>query len=134
MTRRVAIARAVVTFTGAAFLSLAACTSSDGSSTSSSSTSGSTCPDELPGACPATPPSYVKDVAPAIQASCTPCHAPGGRESNRLLTDYPDAFANRGPALNQIHACRMPPRDAPPLSAANRKILLDWLVCGAPNN
>jgi hypothetical protein len=115
-------------------VSLAACTSSDGSSSSSTSSSGSTCPDDLPAACPATPPSYAKDVAPAIQASCTPCHAPAGRESNRLLTDYADAFANRGPALNQIHACRMPPVDAPPLSAANRKILLDWLVCGAPNN
>ncbi len=134
MTRGVAIARAVATFTGAVFLALAGCTSSDGSSTSSGSTSGSTCLDDLPGACPSTPPSYAKDVAPAIQASCTPCHAPGGRESSRLLTDYASAFANRGPSLNQIHACRMPPRDAPPLSDANRKILLDWLVCGAPNN
>ena len=134
MTHGAAIARAVATFTGAAFLALAACTSSDGSGTSTSSTSGSTCPDDLPGACPSTPPSYAKDVAPAIQSSCTPCHAPGGGASDRLLTDYADAFANRGSALNQIHACRMPPRGAPPLSDANRKILLDWLVCGAPNN
>jgi hypothetical protein len=69
-----------------------------------------------------------------IRESCTPCHAPGGQEANRLLTDYANAFANRGPALNQIHACRMPPRDAPPLGAAGRKVLLEWLVCGAPNN
>lgn len=59
---------------------------------------------------------------------------PGGREQSRLLTDYASAFANRGPALNQIHACRMPPQGAPPLSAEGRKILLEWLVCGAPNN
>jgi hypothetical protein len=109
---------------------LAACTSD----ASSSSSSGSACPDDLPAACPASPPSYARDVAPVIQQACTPCHAPGGRESSRLLTDYADAFANRGRALGQIHACRMPPSDAPPLSADGRKILLGWLVCGAPNN
>ena len=112
---------------------LAACMS-DASSASSSSSSGGTCPDDLPAACPASPPSYAKDVAPVIQQSCTPCHAPGGREASRLLTDYAGAFANRGPALNQIHACRMPPQDAPPLGAGGKNTLLTWLVCGAPNN
>lgn len=117
-----------------ALASLAACTSRDGSSSGATSSGGSTCPDDLPAACAAPPPSYAKEVAPAIQASCTPCHAAGGSASNRLLTDYADAFANRGSVLNQIHACRMPPVDAPPLSAANRKILLEWVVCGAPND
>ena len=134
MRRATAFARAVAVAAGVVFAALAACTSSDGSSSSSSSSSGSLCPEDLPAACPATPPSYAKDIAPAIQQACTPCHAPGGQESSRLLTDYANAFANRGPALNQIHACRMPPRDAPPLSAEHRKLLLDWLVCGAPNN
>jgi hypothetical protein len=125
-----AIARAVAVAACVALAALAACTSSDGSSSSS----GSTCPEDLPAMCPASPPSYAKDVAPVIQGSCGPCHAPGGRQASRLLTDYADAFANRGPALNQVHACRMPPRDAPPLTAEGRKILLEWLVCGAPNN
>ena len=135
MTRVAVIARAVAVVAGVAIAALAGCTSSsDPGSSSSSSSSGSTCPEDLPAACPASPPSYAKDVAPVIQAACTPCHAPGGEESSRLLTDYAHAFANRGPVLNQVHACRMPPRDAPPLSAEGRKILQEWLVCGAPNN
>ena len=131
MSRGAAIARAVAVAACVASATLAACM---GDASSSSSSSGNTCPDDLPAACPASPPSYAKDVVPVIQQSCTPCHAPGGREASRLLTDYAGAFANRGPALNQIHACRMPPQDAPPLSAEGRKTLLAWLVCGAPNN
>ena len=129
MSSGTAIARAVAVAC-VMLAALAACTSSDGSSSSS----GSTCPEDLPAACPATPPSYAKDVAPVIQQSCTPCHAPGGRESSRLLIGYANAFASRGPVLNQVHACKMPPHDAPPLAAEGRKVLLEWLVCGAPNN
>jgi hypothetical protein len=119
----------------AALASLGACTGGDSSSSSSSTgSSGGSCPDDLPAACPSPAPSYAKDVAPVIQASCTPCHAPGGKESSRLLTDYDSAHANRGPMLNQIHACRMPPSDGPPLTAQGRAILLAWLVCGAPKD
>lgn len=71
---------------------------------------------------------------PVIQAACTPCHAPGGTESNRLLTDYGDLFRQRSGVLNQVHACKMPPSDGAPLSAAGRQTLQAWLVCGAPNN
>ena len=69
-----------------------------------------------------------------IEQACTPCHAPGGEQANRKLVDYAGAFANRSPVLNQVHACRMPPANAPPLGADGRKVLLTWLVCGAPNN
>lgn len=118
----------------AAAVGVLACTSSsDGASSTASSSSG-TCPDDLPAACPAVAPSYAKDVGAVIEQACTPCHAPGGKEASRLLTGYANAFANRGAMLNQVHACRMPPQDAPPLSAEGRKLLQEWLVCGAPDN
>jgi hypothetical protein len=122
----------------------AACTGGDGSSSSSSSSSSSgatsgsggiaDCPDDVPAACPPSPPTYAKDIAPLVQASCATCHAPGGRESSRLLTDYAHVYAQRGAVLLQVNACRMPPRDAPPISAEGRKALLAWLVCGAKND
>jgi hypothetical protein len=129
------ILRSAITL--AAVVSLAAigaCTGGDSSSSSASSSTGGACPEDLPAACPSPAPSYAKDVAPVIQASCTPCHAPGGKQATRLLTTYDGAHANRSPMLNQIHACRMPPRDAPPLTPEGRAILLAWLVCGAPND
>ena len=42
-------------------------------------------PGDLPAACPAAPPSYSKDVAAVVEQSCTPCHAPGGKEASRPL-------------------------------------------------
>ena len=126
-------ARAAQVMAFAAAMSLAAmaaCTSSD----ATSSSSGGSCPEDLPAACPAVFPSYAKDVAPVIEQACTPCHAPGGEQANRKLVDYAGAFTNRSPMLNQVHACRMPPANAPPLGADGRKVLLTWLVCGAPNN
>lgn len=121
----------------AAFGSTSACTSSsDGATSGTSGASGTsgTCPDDLPAACPAVAPSYAKEVAPAIQQACTPCHAPGGEQASRSLVTYAGAFANRSAMLNQVHACRMPPAGAPPISEDGRKLLQTWVVCGAPNN
>ena len=123
MTRR-AVAIVAIVF-------LCACTGGD---TSSSSSSGASCPNDLPAACPSPPPSYAKDVAPVFQQSCTTCHSPTGRQANRLLTDYAHVNAQVGAVLSQVHGCRMPPADGPPLTAEGRKILQTWLVCGAPNN
>ena len=61
-------------------------------------------------------------------------HFPGGKEAQRLLTDYAHVNAQVGAVLSQVHGCRMPPADGPPLTAEGRKILQSWLVCGAPNN
>jgi hypothetical protein len=116
----------------ASMVSMAACTSGDVSS--SSSGSAATCPDDLPAACPSVAPSYAKDVATVIEQACAPCHAPGGQQASRPLVTYAGAFANRSAMLNQVHACRMPPLGSPPLSADGRKLLQEWLVCGAPNN
>ena len=115
----------------AAFGSSAACTSSSDGAPSGTAAG---CPDDLPAACPAVAPSYAKDVAPVIQQACTPCHAPGGEQASRSLVTYAGAFANRSAMLNQVHACRMPPANAPPISDTGRKLLQAWVVCGAPNN
>ena len=92
------------------------------------------CPDDVPAACPDGAPTYGKDIGPLIQGSCATCHAPGGRESSRLLTTYDQVFAQRGAVLSQVNACRMPPREGTPLTAEARKALLAWLVCGAKND
>lgn len=135
MIRRLTAATAVIAaaaLAGASASSIGACTSGDGSS-SGTSDAGS-CPEDLPPACPSARPSYAKDVAPVLQASCTPCHAADGPQQSRLLTDYAHVFAQRSEVLNQVHACKMPPSNGPPLTAEGRRILLAWLVCGAQND
>jgi hypothetical protein len=131
VSARTTLAIAVVLGAGLTALSSTAACTGDSSSSGPSTT---TCPDDLPAACPSAPPSYAKEVAVVIQQSCTPCHAPGGEQASRSLVTYGGAFANRSAVLNQVHACRMPPLGSPPLSADGRKVLQEWLVCGAPNN
>ena len=79
-------------------------------------------------------PSYQNDVAPIFANRCTACHSPTGQEPTRLLTDYADVFAQRSAVLTQVYGCLMPPAGAMAPSASERALLLDWLVCGAPNN
>ena len=107
--------------------------SSSGSSGSSGSTSGD-CPDIVPATCPPSPPTYAKDIAPLVQATCAPCHARGGVEASRILTNYDGLFKQSNPVLLQVAACRMPPRNSPPMSEDGRKALLTWVVCGAKND
>jgi mono/diheme cytochrome c family protein len=127
---------AIVVAAASAFVAIGACSDKSPASPDSGTDSGGIvdCPDDIPAACPASPPTYAKDIAPVIQGSCATCHTPGGRQPDRLLTNYDEVFAQRGVVLTQVNACRMPPRDAPPLSAEARKALLAWLVCGAQNN
>ena len=93
----------------------------------------SDCPQDLP-MCPATPPSYAMTVDSIIQKTCFPCHAPGGvADANRDMSTYANVYKIRGLILDQIYACKMPP-PVPGLSSVERLELLEWLVCGAPNN
>jgi hypothetical protein len=93
------------------------------------------CPDDLPAACPVQAPSYQAEVAPLLEARCVGCHAAGQVASNRLLDGYGSVFSQRAAVLRQTYACQMPPADAgAPLTAAERAVLLGWLVCGAPPN
>jgi hypothetical protein len=92
------------------------------------------CPNDLPQACPTPAPSYVSEVQPLIANRCVPCHSPGGLASDRPLDDYTNVYKRRGTVLNEVYTCLMPPADAGQLSDAERKQLLSWLVCDAPNN
>jgi hypothetical protein len=86
----------------------------------------------LPAGCPGTAPSFAEEVAPRLHASCWPCHNAGGVQSKRLLTDYAHVMPQRGAILSQLASCLMPPSGSPPLSEADRTVILDWLLCGAP--
>jgi len=96
---------------------------------------GGTCPQDTPASCPAgTPPSYASDVAPVIAGRCSTCHAPNEQEPSKLFGTYSQVFSQRTSILGQIHACKMPPAGAPTLTSDERRAVLTWLVCGAPDN
>ena len=94
---------------------------------------GGGCPNDLPQSCPPNAAGYAATVEPIFATSCVPCHRPGGT-SVHLLQTYTQIFDLRGPVLDQVYACKMPPVDFPPLSPAQRADVLGWLSCGAPND
>jgi hypothetical protein len=94
------------------------------------------CPSDLPPDtdCATASPFYA-DVAPIIAARCSVCHHAGGLETKYTFDTYAEVHDNtaiRTRILTQIYACRMPPPCAPDLSAEERRTMLKWLVCGAP--
>jgi hypothetical protein len=94
------------------------------------------CPPAAPSSCPETP-SYAKDIAPLIERACVPCHSPGGVAADRDLTTYANVVRLETTNFVQINGCVMPPADAGPdaaLSLQDRTELLQWFVCGSPDN
>ncbi len=85
-----------------------------------------------PAACPTTMPSYQTDVAPILQRDCIPCHATntGGKDE----TTWTLVSGQEEGIFVQVGNCLMPPTGSPQLTTADRTTLLDWLVCGAPDN
>jgi hypothetical protein len=94
------------------------------------------CPNDLPDgdACASAVPSYGREVAPIIEQRCATCHYPGNTLSGNVFADYEDVYALRRTALTRIYGCVMPPEAAPALTPEERRILLHWLTCGAPDN
>ena len=97
------------------------------------------CPTDLPpdDDCPDAAPSYASAVASIIAARCTVCHRPGGPGASIQFDTYAKIAANNNKIhmVTQVHMCRMPPPScAEPLTAGERQTLLQWLVCGGPNN
>jgi hypothetical protein len=95
------------------------------------------CPSIAP-SCPknaASEPSYAKDVAPILADSCNGCHSPDGGYGFDLVT-YSEVRtqALQGDLVTWISDCSMPPSSYPPLTTAERRTLLDWLACDAPDN
>jgi hypothetical protein len=84
-------------------------------------------------ACQSPIPSYANDVAPLLDRDCNrTCHAPGA--GPWPLTDHPSVAAWSDLLVRDIQNCTMPPPDAGALTTNERKMLLDWLACNAPNN
>lgn len=90
----------------------------------------------VPPSCSTTP-SYANDVEPILQRSCLTCHSPGGDAADRDLTTPAHIMTIESLVSNDVSQCAMPPSGAPSstnVSAADRATILQWLVCGGPNN
>jgi cytochrome c5 len=97
---------------------------------------GDDCPNDLPDdtACATAAPSYAEQTAAMIDQRCTVCHFFGNTQSTQIFETYDDVFDQKRGMLTQIYSCRMPPEGAVQLSSEERKALLQWFVCGAPDN
>ena len=91
------------------------------------------CTASVSSSCPGSP-GFQARILPIFQRGCVACHAPGGREASRPLTTHGEIFPRRSSVLSQLASCAMPPPDGAPISDADRKLVLDWLVCGAPDD
>jgi uncharacterized membrane protein len=94
------------------------------------------CPSDLPSDanCPQAAPSYAGVVAGILEQRCQGCHYPQNPFSSVVLSDYQRVFAARRTSLSLVYGCDMPPAEALPLSTEERRALLAWFVCGAPQN
>jgi hypothetical protein len=82
--------------------------------------------------CPSPAPSYSGQVSQIITNRCLPCHGPGQQEASVPLSPWSEVNHRFSDVLSQVYSCRMP-QDAG-LPADERKAMLGWLVCMAPNN
>lgn len=94
------------------------------------------CPSDLPNrdACASAAPSYRGEVAAIIEQRCATCHYPNNLQSGDVFADYEDVYGARQTVLTRVYGCVMPPDGAAPLTPEERRALLQWLVCGAPDN
>lgn len=106
---------------------------SDGASGAAGASS-DVCPNDLPdrAACADGAPSYAGEVAPIIDERCNACHYPGNAQTTSVWSEYDAVYAGRRTIQSRIYSCVMPPETAPQLTPAERAVLLEWLVCGAP--
>jgi hypothetical protein len=96
------------------------------------------CPKAQPSSCPSgAAPSYTRDIAPIMKRSCLDCHVQGGTSADRPLDTQAHLKKLSSTMFLQINSCLMPPADAgadAALSFDDRKEILQWLVCGSPDN
>jgi mono/diheme cytochrome c family protein len=89
---------------------------------------------DYPMSCPTPVPSYAAEVQAIFQAKCATCHAPGGQRSESPLTTWLQIQSRLSTVVQWTNDCRMPPVGAPALTSDERKAMLGWFVCNAPNN
>ena len=93
---------------------------------------GKDCPADEQAGCVDQSLGYDANIAAILNDHCTPCHAAGGIEASILLTDYKHVSGERMTIGSQLVTCTMPPDGSPQLTDMERKQILDWLSCGAP--
>ncbi len=97
-----------------------------------SQASDATCSVDAPNECVDPSLSYDGGIGALLTQRCSPCHAKGGVEATRLLTDYSHVSGTRMSIASQLASCAMPPAGAPQLSTDERNQILGWLSCGGP--
>ena len=116
---------------------LLGCAGDDGETAAASGAggaSGDACPNDLPdrAACDDGVPSYRDEVASILDQRCNACHYADNPQTSAVWTDYDAVYARRRTIQSRIYSCVMPPEEAPQLTPGERAVLLEWLVCGAP--
>jgi hypothetical protein len=133
--RIASLADLAATFAGLAALiacenSPAAIAHDEGGESTAESALQTSCEASAPTACVMPTPHYP-DIAPILQKSCNPCH--DGESGPWPLTDYDDVAAWDSLIQHDLSTCDMPPLDGGvPLTAADRRAILDWVQCGDP--
>ncbi len=84
-------------------------------------------------------PSWSTEIQPIVNRTCKPCHFPGGQAVLQGPYDFETyaGFLHVGSSTirSQLRSCKMPQAGGDePLSTADGDAILNWLVCGAPNN
>lgn len=94
------------------------------------------CPGGLPSSanCSTEAPSYSAKIAPIVSERCLTCHFAGNTISGTALADQASLYNYRSIVLTQVYQCRMPPTGVDNLTTPERALLLQYLVCNAPDN
>ncbi len=88
-----------------------------------------------PQSCASRPPSYRADIEPVLREKCFACHAAGGSAVDELdLSAFGKVHDARVVLEGKVRARAMPPVGRPQLTDAERRTILSWLVCQAPEN
>jgi hypothetical protein len=77
------------------------------------------------------PAPHYADITGVLDRSCNPCHTGVGK-APWPLTDYDDVSAWAGSIEQDLSGCTMPPLDGGiGMSATERRLVLNWVQCGA---
>ncbi len=83
------------------------------------------------------PARYDEEVRPVLEEFCYGCHGLGAKKGGVALDRFPDEAAARNEpklwhsVLKNVRSGIMPPADKPQPSAADRRLLEDWIKYGA---